>query len=80
MGSGLPRGWNLSAVFRAGTGTRYTKRPPASRYAARKFWDEMEAAGPVEWVQLLDGYWGCQRPGADLPEEHEAQHYSRSNA
>lgn len=77
MTSALPPGWNLSAVFRTGTGTRYHSRPPANRVAARRFWDAMAAKGPVEWIQLLDGYWGCRRPGADSIEEHEAGSYSR---
>ncbi len=78
MSDGLPPGWNLSAVFREGTGTKYTSRPPANRVAARRFWDEMAADGPVEWIQLLDGYWGCLRPGADSIEEREAIHYRRA--
>lgn len=74
--SGLPRGWNLSGMFRAGTGKRYTSRPPASSKAARAFWDHMSERGPIEWIQLLDGYWGCQRPFSAL-EEHEAHSYTR---
>ena len=71
------RGMNLSAVFRQGTGKRYESRPPANCEAARAAWDEFAKIGPMEWVQLLDGYWGCQRPGADLIEELEAIHYRR---
>lgn len=78
MTASLPPGWNLSAIFRAGTGKRYHSRPPSNCEAARKFWDTMADDGPVEWIQLLDGYWGAQRPGSDdPPEEHEAIHYRR---
>jgi hypothetical protein len=75
--SGLPPGWNLSAVFRAGTGTRYTARPGANRIAARRAWDDFAKQGPIEWLQLLDGSWGCMRPGAKSIEERECLHYRR---
>lgn len=68
----VPRGWNLSAAFRAGTGRRYTARPAANRKAARRAWDHFAAKGQVEWVQLLDGHWGCQRPGSRIIEEIDA--------
>lgn len=71
------RGMNLSATFREGTGTRYECRPSANRVAARRAWDAFAEDGPVEWVQLLDGYWGCQRPGVDGIEELEAIHFRR---
>jgi hypothetical protein len=69
-------GWNLYALHRTGT-RRYDRRPPARCIAARAAWDAFAKKGPVEWVQLLDGFWGCQRPGADIIEEHEAEQYSR---
>ncbi len=72
------RGMNFSAIFRRGTGKRYTSRPPANCIAARAAWDDFASGGPVEWLQLLDGYWGCQRPGADTIEEREAIHYRRN--
>lgn len=77
MSNNLPPGWNLSAVFRAGTGKRYERRPPANCEAARSAWDDFATDGPIEWIQLLDGYWGCQRPGATSIEEVEARHYRR---
>lgn len=75
----MDRGWNFSSMFRFGTGggVRYRSRPLANRQAARSFWDHMAEGGPIEWIMLLDGYWGCKRPGDDLVEEHEAVHYRR---
>lgn len=73
----MPRGENLSAIFRAGNGTRYTARPAGNRIAARAAWDYFAEDGAVEWLQLLDGYWGCQRPGAATIEEEEAIHFRR---
>ncbi len=70
--SGYMRGINLSAIFRQGDGTRYTQRPKANRTAARAAWDFFAKEGEIEWLQLLDGYWGCQRPGADMVDEVEA--------
>lgn len=64
------------AAFRTGT-RRYTKRPPGNCIAARAAWDDFAKDGGVEWVQLLDGYWGCQRPGGDI-EEREAVFYRRT--
>jgi hypothetical protein len=71
------RGINFSSTFREGIGKRYTSRPPANCIAARRAWDRFAEAGPIEWVQLLDGYWGCTRPGSDDLEEVEAVHYRR---
>ncbi len=68
---------NLSSIFRQGTGKRYDKRPPKSCIAARRAWDYFAEEGEIEWVQLLDGYWGCQRPGAASIEEAEAIHFRR---
>lgn len=73
----MPRGMNFSAVFRQGTGKRYEKRPPAGSIAARAAWDDFATDGPIEWLQLLDGYWGCGRPGEGGVEEREAIHYRR---
>lgn len=73
----MVRGENLSAFFRKGTGTRYTSRPASNRHAARAAWDRFAEDGPIEWIQLLDGYWGCQRPGVDSIEEREAVHFRR---
>jgi hypothetical protein len=69
------------AQFR--TGNRYDKRPPANRIAARRAWDDFAEDGPVLWIQLLDGYWGCCRPNDDGSEnehieEREAQQFSRT--
>lgn len=71
------RGINLSAIFRSGTSKRYERRPPANCIAARRAWDEFAKGGPVGWVQLLDGYWGCQRPDAPSIEEIEAVQFRR---
>lgn len=75
--SGLPRGWNLSAIDRT-SGKRYTARPPANCVAARAAWDYFAEEGEIEWIQLLDGYWGCQRPLVDTTEEVEAVHFRRT--
>lgn len=72
------RGENFTAMFRTGCIRKYHERPASNRVAARKFWDEMAESGPIEWIMLIDGYWACQRPGDDLPEEHEAIHYRRA--
>lgn len=48
-------------MFRTGT-RRYTARPPAGCRAARAAWDMHAEGGPIVWLQLLDGYWGAQRP------------------
>lgn len=66
------------AAFRTGQ-RRYTERPPANCIAARRAWDHFITDGPVEWVQLLDGYWGCQRPDADAIEEVEAVMFRREH-
>lgn len=63
------------AMFRSGV--RYEKRPPASNKTARLAWDWFAQKGPVEWIQLLDGYWGCQRPGDGPIEETENVFSSR---
>lgn len=72
------RGMNLSAIFRQGTGKQYTSRPPANCVAARAAWDAFATDGEIVWLQLLDGYWGCQRPGDGPIEELEAIHFRRS--
>ena len=66
------------AAFRTGT-RRYTKRPPSNCVAARNAWDDFAKDGPIEWVQLLDGWWGCFRPGSDMVEEREAVFYRRKH-
>ena len=58
---------------------RHTTRPAASYIAARRAWDWFSEKGPVEWIQLLDGYWGCMRPGASCPEEVEAIAFRREH-
>lgn len=73
----MPRGENFSSIFRRGTGKRYAQRPPANCIAARRAWDSFAKKGPVLWIQLLDGYWGCCRNETDSVEEHEAIHYRR---
>jgi len=56
------------ALFRTGT-RRYTARPASNCKTARKAWDFFAKEGPIEWLSLLDGYWGCQRPnGAPIEE------------
>ena len=70
------RGQNLYSFHRSGT-RRYASRPPANCAAARAAWDAFAKDGPVEWIQLLDGYWGCQRPGVDVIEERDAVHFRR---
>lgn len=69
------QGINFSSIYRTG-GVRYSTRPSANRVAARSAWDHFAKGGPVEWVQLLDGYWGCRRPGGNI-EEVEAIHFRR---
>lgn len=73
------RGWNLSALFRNpyGGGTMYTKRPAANRIAARAAWDHFAETGEIEWMILLDGYWGCQRPNGGPLVDAEAIHFRR---
>lgn len=70
------QGINFSALYLT-SDTIYTKRPAANRRAARAAWDDFEKDGPVEWIRLLDGYWGCQRPGGGHVEEVGAIHYRR---
>ncbi|MGY3359723.1 hypothetical protein ACVWZK_006386 [Bradyrhizobium sp. GM0.4] len=70
----MPRGDNLHAMYRTGT-REYRSRPPANCKAARKVWDHFAANGPIEWIHLLGGYWGCQRPG-DGPIEEIENFYS----
>lgn len=70
------QGVNISALFRT-SDTVYRSRPAANRRAARAAWDDFAKDGPIEWIRLLDGYWGCQRPGAETIEEREAVHYRR---
>ena len=60
-------GQNISAMHRT-SNVRYTSRPPANRRTAREAWDRFAATGPVVWVRLLDGYWGCERPNGDIEE------------
>jgi hypothetical protein len=63
-------------MFRTGTRT-YTARPPANCKTARKAWDHFAEKGSIEWIYLLDGYWGCQRPGDGPIEEIENVFSSR---
>lgn len=70
------QGWRLFSFHRSGR--RYMSRPAANRVAARAAWDDFSRSGSVEWIQLLDGYWGCMRPGADAIEEREAVFYRRN--
>jgi hypothetical protein len=60
-------GMNLSAVFRT-SHKRWTSRPPASCWSARKAWDHHAKRGPILWMRLLDGYWGACRPDGDIDE------------
>jgi hypothetical protein len=71
------RGMNLSAVFRQGTGKRYEQRPPANCVAARRAWDHFSTLGEIEWLQLLDGYWGAQLRGERDVTEIEAIEFRR---
>lgn len=57
-------------MFRTGSRT-YTARPPANCKTARKAWDFFAKKGPIEWMTLLCGYWGVQRPGNGPIEEIE---------
>ena len=72
-----PRGAHLYSFHRS-SDKRYERRPPANCVAARRAWDHFVEDGGIEWIQLLDGYWGCQRPGTDIPEEFEAIHFART--
>lgn len=65
------------AAFRTGS-RRYLERPPSNCIAARRAWDSFAEDGHVEWMQLLDGWWGCMRPGAEGVEELEAVHFRRT--
>lgn len=56
------------AMFRTGT-REYRERPSANCKAARRAWDSFAMGGEIEWIHLLDGYWGCKRPGNDVIEE-----------
>jgi hypothetical protein len=73
----MPSGENLSAIFRQGTGKRYERRPPANCVAARAAWDHFSTKGDVEWLQLLDGYWGAQIAGQTGVREVEAIEFRR---
>ncbi len=55
------------AMFRSGT-RWYTARPPAGCRAARRAWDFFAKDGPIVWMSLLDGYWGCERPNGKIDE------------
>jgi hypothetical protein len=73
----MPRGDNLHAMFRTGT-REYRSRPPANCKNARRVWDHFAAkGGPIEWIHLLGGYWGCQRVGGGPIEEIENIYSSR---
>lgn len=63
----MPRGMNFHSMFRDGT-RRYKSRPPANCRSARAAWDHHAVDGPIVWLQLLDGYWGCERPNGDIDE------------
>lgn len=67
MGSGLPSGHHLFGMFRTGTRT-YTERPPANCRRARAAWDRHAKDGPIVSLQLLDGYWGAERPNGRIDE------------
>jgi hypothetical protein len=53
-------------MFRSGR--RYEKRPPANCKTARLAWDHFAKAAPVEWLQLLNGYWGAMRADGSIEE------------
>jgi hypothetical protein len=53
--------------FRTGTRT-YFDRPPANCRRARAAWDYFAETGPIVWLHLLDGYWGCERENGDIEE------------
>jgi hypothetical protein len=65
------RGIALSNIFRT-SHTIYRSRPASNRKAARRAWDHFAQGGQIEWMRLLDGYWGVHRPGGDCIEEVEA--------
>lgn len=54
-------------MFRTGT-REYTKRPPANCRRARAAWDRLAEDGPIEWMTLLDGYWGACRADGSIDE------------
>lgn len=58
---------------------RYTKRPAANRIAARRAWDYFAEKGPIEWIRLLDGQWGCCRPGQTVIDEIDAIAFRREH-
>lgn len=63
----MPTGMHLSSMFRTGA-RRYKSRPPANCRSAREAWDIHAKKGPIVWLQLLDGYWGCCRENGDIEE------------
>lgn len=65
------------AEYRTGT-RRYTSRPPSNCIAARAAWDAFAKDGAIEWIQLLDGYWGCCRPEQDIIDERQAVFFKRT--
>jgi hypothetical protein len=54
------------AMFRSGR--RYERRPPANCKTARRAWDHFAKTGPVQWLQLLCGYWGALREDGSIEE------------
>lgn len=54
-------------MFRTGTRT-YHSRPPSNCKRARAAWDYLAKDGPIEWMTLLDGYWGACRPNGSMSE------------
>lgn len=67
----MPSGEHLHGMFRTSY-KRYTKRPPANCRTARQAWDYHSKDGPIVWMQLLDGYWGCERPDGSIDEVENA--------
>lgn len=63
----MPRGEHFYGIFRTSK-KRYTSRPPANCRSARKAWDFYAKSGTIIWIQLLDGYWGCERPDGSIDE------------
>jgi hypothetical protein len=64
-------------IFRRGSGRRYDTRPSDTCRAAQSAWDYFESRGPIDWLQLVDGWWRCWRVGQAAPDEAECQMFVR---
>lgn len=56
------QGWNLRTENRTGR-HQYRDRPPGNNRTARLVWDHFARSGEIEYLELWEGRWRCQRPG-----------------